>query len=55
MANREQNPFTCKPVRTRRDRNIHVLLERARRRQDPDAIRELEELGIRIIRREENR
>lgn len=55
MRIQQQNPFGHSRIRTKRDINIHALLEKARRRKDPEAIQQLEELGIKILWREENK
>jgi len=55
MRSRQGNPFSYNRIRTKRDINIHALLEKARRRKDPEAIQQLEELGIKILWREENK
>lgn len=51
MPKHEHNPFSYNPISTLRQKNAHILLEKARR-GNPEAIRELKEIyGITFYRR----
>jgi len=53
MRNHQHTPFTHKEIQTRRQKNIHILVEKAWR-GNPEAIRELEdEYGIKVYTKDE--